>query len=166
MVSRSAKFRELVLERVPDVQETIDPEMRSSVKWDVLPCFISLTVWSVCHLLQVKLTPKGQASALLMVPWTPGLSRAGWAFALLQVNRFLVGLLERFGQLYPFQLEDLDLAYERWACVVAFTRQASYWHSMVYLHMSMFWFLSIFPLLAIEICRSAWSGGSLIPLPM
>ena len=39
MPSRPPNFRQFMLERVPEVQETIDPETRPSVKWDVLPGF-------------------------------------------------------------------------------------------------------------------------------
>lgn len=152
-VSRSAKFRELVLGRVPEVQETIDPEMLSSVKWDVLPGYI---------------TPKEQASAFLMVPRIPVMSRAAWAFGLLRVNRFLVGLLERFGRLHPFQLEDLDLAYERWACVVAFAhdptgtaRSTSTWPCSGSSAYSRSWRLCLWN----PVSRSAWSGCSRIPSP-
>ena len=86
------------------------------MNWDLLPASVCLAVWILCHLLQVKLMPKEQHSALLMVPWIPMVSRTAWALALLRLNRFLIGLLEQFGQLHPFQWEHIDLAFEPWLC--------------------------------------------------
>ncbi|CAE7337719.1 unnamed protein product [Symbiodinium natans] len=147
-VSCSKGFRELVMVRMHEVQERLDSAMQSSMKWDFMPIFAAMAIWMLCYAAQLQMSLQVETSWSSwsgLLPMLPALPRAAWAYTLLRFNRFLILLVDCFAQSSARHMDEMNLVYEQWACIVAFAGQASRWTGTVYFHMSTFSFLGIFP---------------------
>ncbi|CAE7237347.1 unnamed protein product [Symbiodinium sp. CCMP2592] len=145
-VSSSDGFRELMTERLPEVQERLDSAMRASLKWDLLPVSACFCVWLVCFIVRIRLCIlEGSEIFAHAFPLSSAVQRTAWAFALLRLSRSMIVLMERFALSYSHNRDDFDLAYEQWACISAFTSQISHWTGVAHLHISTFALLGMFP---------------------
>ncbi|CAE7037967.1 unnamed protein product [Symbiodinium natans] len=162
-VSRSRGFRELLLERLPEAQQILlDSGTHYSAAWDIWPIFGSCATWLLCLVAETQLRQADEGT-IVLPPMQPFLLSAAWAYALLRFNSFLVLLVERFAQTTSRHLEDVDLAYEQWACIVAFACQASRWSGLVYVHHLTFSFLHMCPVLVALLDNQESSRGWLLP---
>ncbi|CAE7261966.1 unnamed protein product [Symbiodinium natans] len=161
-VSRSTGFRELLLERLPEAQEILlDSATQYSVARDIWPVSASSVMWLLCLVAETQL--RRDEGAVVPPPVQPIFLCAAWAYALLRFNSFLVLLVERFAQSTSRHLEDVELAYEQWACIVAFACQASRWTGLVYIHILTFSFLHMCPVLVALLDNQESSRGWLLP---
>ncbi|CAE7809608.1 unnamed protein product [Symbiodinium sp. CCMP2456] len=144
-VSSSDDFRELMQERIPEMQKTLGSRLQTSLKFDLLPLGVYLVICLLCFVFLVQLHPGSIAHPF---PISLALQRLGWAFVLLRLNRSMVILLDRFAVAYAQRPADFQIAYEEWAYIAALAGEISRWTGAAYLHLSTFALLGMFPLIA------------------
>mmetsp|Transcript_66389 Transcript_66389/g.155607 ORF Transcript_66389/g.155607 Transcript_66389/m.155607 type:complete len:484 (-) Transcript_66389:203-1654(-) len=159
-VCSSDAFRELMQERLPEMQRTLDSRLQASLKLDLLPICVYLLIGLACFVALSQLHP---GSVFHSYPISSAIQRVAWAFALLRLNRSMTILLDRFAVSYAEQPTDFQLAYKQWAYIAAFAGEISHWTGAVYLHLSTFALLGAFPLLAEVLMGLQDNGDWLLP---
>ncbi|CAE7029618.1 unnamed protein product [Symbiodinium sp. CCMP2592] len=144
-VCSSDPFRELMQRKLPEMQKTLDSRLQASLKLDLLPICVYLIICLMCF---VVLSKVHTGSVSHSYPVSSAIQRVAWAFVLLRLSRSMTILLDGFVVSYAQQSFDFQSAYEQWASISAFAGEISHWIGAVYLHLSTFAFLGMFPLLA------------------